>query len=133
MIENASGQHAAGVVVIVDDDEAIGTALSRLVRTIGHQPRLFRSAEALLREIGNFLPSCIITDIQMPHMNGLDLIKELTKRDVKAPVMVMTAYPSLANRELALQAGASEYLTKPLDIERLEAWLIKVDSTQRRL
>ncbi|MEG3177746.1 response regulator [Sphingomonas sp. RB3P16] len=132
MTENAVEPHA-GVVAIVDDDEAIRMAIGRLIRTIGYHSRTFPSAEGLLLEIENFLPTCIITDIQMPQMNGLDLVKELVKRGVKVPVMVMTAYPSLANRELALLAGASEYLTKPLDIGRLEAWLSKVDSRHRPL
>lgn len=130
VIEEVSEQRI-GLVVIVDDDEAIGSALARLVRTIGYRTRNFPSAEALLLEIEDFEPACIITDIQMPHMNGLDLVSELVRRSVEAPIMVMTAYPSLANRELALLAGAAEYLTKPLDVALLETWLSNVAASHR--
>lgn len=113
-------------VVIVDDDDSIRTALARLVRTIGYETVTYSSAEALLSEFEIVQPACVITDIQMPRMNGLDLVKELRRRHTGLPTMVMTAYPSLANRDLAVIAGASEYLTKPLDVERLEVWLSDV-------
>lgn len=113
------------VVAVVDDDEPIRLALARLVRTIGYEARVFASAEALLSEFAHSAPSCVLTDIQMPGMNGLDLARELSKLLPALPILVMTAYPSLANRDLALAAGASEYLTKPLDDQRLEAWLQK--------
>jgi len=80
----------------------------------------------LLLEIDDVRPACVLTDIQMPVMNGLDLAKELLVRRPDLPIMVMTAYPSLANRELALAAGALEFLTKPLDDDRLETWLVRV-------
>ncbi|MDB5726325.1 MAG: response regulator receiver protein [Novosphingobium sp.] len=77
-------------------------------------------------EVGQLRPGCVLTDIQMPGMNGLDLVKELRQLDPSLPIMVMTAYPSLANRDLALAAGALEYQTKPLDDEKLETWLLRV-------
>ncbi len=112
-------------VAIVDDDEAIRGALSRLIRTIGYAPVAFASAEALLMDLDDANIACVLTDVQMPGMNGLDLVKELRIRRPGLPVMVMTAYPSLANRELALAGGALEYLTKPLDDALLERWLVR--------
>jgi FixJ family two-component response regulator len=114
------------IVAVVDDDHAIGTALARLVRTIGYRSATFASAEAVLHGMEIHTPACILTDIQMPGMNGLDLIRELRQRGYDLPIMVMTAYPSLANRELALAAGAMEYMTKPLDDKQLERWLSQV-------
>ena len=114
------------VVAVVDDDDSIRSTLGRLLRTIGYEARTFASAAALLSELAHSAPSCVLTDIQMPGMNGLDLARELSKLMPALPVLVMTAYPSLASRELALAAGASEYLTKPLDDRRLEAWLWEV-------
>lgn len=112
------------IVAIVDDDEAIRGALARLIRTIGYAPRTFASAEALLQALDGADVACVLTDVQMPGMNGLDLAKELRRRCHDLPIMVMTAYPSLANRELALTAGALEYFTKPLDDALLERWLV---------
>ena len=120
----SSGKHRA--VAVVDDDESIRMALGRLLRTLGYEAAGFTNAEALLEELARSTPSCVLTDIQMPGMNGLDLARELSGRLPGLPVLVMTAYPSLASRELALTAGATEYLTKPLDDRRLEAWLWKV-------
>lgn len=112
------------IVAIVDDDDAIRGALARLIRTIGYTPSTFASAEALLAAIDEADIACVLTDVQMPGMNGLDLVKALRLREHDLPIMVMTAYPSLANRELALAAGAHEYLTKPLDDALLERWLL---------
>jgi FixJ family two-component response regulator len=125
MVDTAT-KPTAPVVVIVDDDEAICAALARLVRTIGYVPRTFASGEVLLLEIDDVRPACVLTDIQMPGMNGLDLTRELLKHQPDLPIVVMTAYPSLANRDLALAAGALEYLTKPLDDRQLESWLLRV-------
>jgi FixJ family two-component response regulator len=112
------------IVVIVDDDEAIRTALGRLIRTIGYEPRAFASGEELLMGIQDFRPACVLTDIQMPGMNGLELANELRRRRCDLPIAVMTAYPSLANRDLALAGTTLEYMAKPLDDRRLEAWLL---------
>ena len=111
------------VIAVVDDDEPIRSALARLLRTIGYDARLYASAETLLAELPRSAPSCVLTDIQMPGMNGLELARELSRLAPALPVLVMTAYPSLASRELALAAGATEYLTKPLDDLLLEHWL----------
>ncbi|MEP7239484.1 MAG: response regulator [Devosia sp.] len=113
------------IVAIVDDDEAIRPALARLIRTFGYQARTFASAEALLVAVADLRADCVLTDIQMPGMNGLDLVKALRGRFPRLPIIVMTAYPSLANRELALSFGAIEYMTKPLDDARLEACLLR--------
>lgn len=118
------------VVAIVDDDGAIRAALARLIRTIGYVPITFATAEAFLAEIDDVGPACVLTDIQMPKMNGLDLTRAVLRCRPGLPVMVMTAYPSLANRELALSAGADEFLTKPLDYDQLEAWLGRVTRHQ---
>jgi FixJ family two-component response regulator len=110
-------------VAVIDDDGPIRVAIARLLRTMGYETRMFASAEAMLAELAHWSPTCVLTDIQMPGMNGLELARELTKLLPTLPVLVMTAYPSLASRELALAAGASEYVTKPLDDQRLETWL----------
>jgi FixJ family two-component response regulator len=112
------------MVAIVDDDEAILGALARLVRTLGYSTCTFQTAEALLHELDSGIDvACVLTDVQMPGMNGLELARRLRLLDPGLPVMVMTAYPSLASRELALAAGALEYFPKPLDDALLESWL----------
>lgn len=122
---------AGAIVAIVDDDESIGRALARLVRTLGYQPQTFASGEELLSVFADLQPSCVLTDIQMPGMNGLELARELHLRHPDLPIMLMTAYPSLTNRELALSVGAREYLTKPLDDKKLEEWLSQVSAGKK--
>jgi FixJ family two-component response regulator len=112
--------------VVVDDDEAIRTALSRLIRTIGYKARAYASGEELLAVIEELRPACVLTDIQMPGMNGLELAGELRRRQRDLPIAVMTAYPSLTNRDLVLAGGSPEHMAKPLDDRRLEAWLSRV-------
>jgi FixJ family two-component response regulator len=125
MIEGAS-ERAVQIVAIVDDDEAIRPALARLIRTLGYQPRTFASADALLLEFDDLRPACVLSDIQMPGMNGHVLIEELRRRSPDLPIILMTAYPSLAYRQPAVVGGTLEYMAKPLDDDRLQAWLSRV-------
>lgn len=116
---------APSIVAIVDDDEAIRIALRRLVRTIGYDAKTFESGEALLAVFNDALPACVLTDIQMPGMNGLDLANELRRQRPDLPIAVMTAYPSLAGRDAARSSPPLAYMEKPLDDHLLEAWLKK--------
>lgn len=116
----------APVVVIVDDDEAIRSALARLVRTLGYGSQTFATGEELLAEIGSLRPGCVLTDIQMPGMNGFALLRHLQQLNAELPVLIMTAYPSRNNCEQAFAGGARVYMAKPLDDVQLEAWLRKV-------
>lgn len=117
----APAARANPMIAIVDDNEAILGALARLIRTLGYSTCTFQTAEALLHGLDSGIDvACVLTDVQMPGMNGLELARRLRLRDPGLPVMVMTAYPSLASRELALAAGAMEYFTKPLDDAVLE-------------
>ena len=125
-------QHqAVPCVWIVDDDEAIRTALARLVRTIGYHAAAHASGEALLAAIAAGELSiggrvCVLTDIQMPGMSGLELAAELRRLRRDLSIALMTAYPSLASRALARQGSGFEYMTKPIDDLQLEAWLARV-------
>ena len=111
------------IVAVVDDDDAIRPAIARLIKTLGYQPRTFANAETLLVAFSDLPLACVLTDIQMPGMNGHALARELHRRNPDLPIVLMTAYPGLASRELAPVGGTLEYMTKPLDDERLEAWL----------
>lgn len=114
------------LVAIVDDDASIRSALSRLVRTIGYRSLVFEDAETLLRQLEEVRPSCVLTDVQMPGMSGLELALVLRERHPDLPVAVMTAYPLSASRHRAIASGATEYLMKPFDEKDLERWLIRV-------
>lgn len=107
------------IVGIVDDDAFIRTALGRLVRSIGCEVAVFDSATALLAysELDDL--ACVLADLQMPGMGGLELIRLLAQRGPVLPVVAMTAYPTDAIKQRALAAGAFDYLTKPFDAGQL--------------
>ncbi|RZA08523.1 MAG: response regulator [Proteobacteria bacterium] len=107
------------IVAIVDDDAAIRTALSSLIRSMGYGARLFVSAEAFLADCFEDPPGCLLTDIQMPGMNGLDLQRALRQRMPELPVIVITAFPEDAVREQAMAAGALHFLSKPFTADTI--------------
>jgi FixJ family two-component response regulator len=119
-------ERPAQIVAIVDDDEAIRPALARLIRTLGYSPRTFSSAQGLLVELEDLDLAAVLTDIQMPRMNGYALVKELRRRKPDLPIILMTAYPSLSSAPAGPDAAGIEYMTKPLDDGQLERWLLRV-------
>lgn len=121
-----SSTRATRIVAIVDDDEAIRAALARLIKTLDYPSRTFASAEDFLLEFDSLDVAAVLTDIQMPRMNGYALVAELHRRARDLPIILMTAYPSLARPAPHSNALTVEYMTKPLDDGRLSAWLARV-------
>lgn len=111
------------LIAIVDDDYAIRSGVSSLLRSAGFDVRLYESAEAFLAESGIPEPDVIITDIQMPGMSGLDLQNVLKARQPSLPLMFMTAFPEEALRIRALNDGAICFLSKPFKANELLYWI----------
>jgi FixJ family two-component response regulator len=105
----------APVVAVVDDDRSIRVALSSLLRSMDYEVRLFDGAQALLREDALSEIDCIITDVQMPGMNGLDMLEALAVRSLEIPAIVITAFPEPAVRQRAGRLGAKAFYSKPFD------------------
>jgi FixJ family two-component response regulator len=105
------------LVAIIDDDQAILSGLSNLMRAVGNQVRLYASAEAFLADERTPSPDCVLTDIQMPGMNGLELQLELRRLHSDVPIIVMTAYPEPEIRDRALRLGARNFLRKPFEAD----------------
>jgi len=103
------------VVSIVDDDESVRAAMSSLVRSLGYEALVFASAEAFLASPRLGDTSCLIVDIQMPGMSGLDLQAELQTRRSTIPVIFITAFPEERIRQRAVAAGAIGFFGKPVD------------------
>jgi FixJ family two-component response regulator len=103
------------VISIVDDDEAVRLALRSLVRSLGYASNVFASAEEFLESSQLNETSCLISDVQMPGMNGIELQDRLKKLDCWAPVIFVTAFPDERNRALALEGGAIGFLEKPFE------------------
>ena len=112
-------------ISIVDDDESMREATKGLVRSLGYQAVTFASAEEFLQSDSVSNTSCLITDVQMPGLSGIDLQRGLITRGVQMPTIFITAFPEEGARLRALTAGAFGYLGKPFSEESLVSCLDK--------
>ena len=109
---------AAPHITVVDDDASVRESMSSLLRSVGHAVNEFRSAEELLASVTLDETDCVITDVRMPGMSGLELQRRLALSHPLLPVILMTAHASDDEVRLrALRDGAADYLAKPLDEE----------------
>ena len=108
-------------VAVVDDDMALCSSLVDLLRSFGYRAESFASAEAFLTSDSGVGADCIIADIHMPGVGGLDLLRELRERDVLTPVVLITGLPDKHLDEEATVRGALCVLRKPLDTRALFA------------
>ena len=103
------------VIVIIDDDEAVRVATSSLIRSFGYDTCIFASAEDFLASGMDSEASCLITDVQMPGIGGMELQRILVARSCPVPIVFMTAFGNETIRKRALAAGAFCFLEKPFD------------------
>jgi FixJ family two-component response regulator len=110
-------------IAVVDDDEGVRQAIRSLLRSLGYRVATFTTAEEFLKS--GQLPeiSCLITDVQMPGMSGIELQAHVMAEGHTFPVIVMTAFPDDGVRDRAIQNGASCFLTKPFSHGRLTGCL----------
>jgi FixJ family two-component response regulator len=106
-------------VAIVDDDDLMRGALEGLLKSAGLPARAFASAEEFLRSGQQHHSACLIADIRMPGMSGLELQARLNEAQVRIPTIFITAHGDARMRMQALRAGAVEFLAKPFDDEIL--------------
>jgi FixJ family two-component response regulator len=107
------------LVAIVDDDTSVRATTDSLVRSLGYVVITFASAEEFLRSTRLDGLSCVIADVQMPNMSGVELQAQLLTRGYRVPFIFVTAFPDDRVRAQALRAGAICYLTKPFDADSL--------------
>jgi FixJ family two-component response regulator len=101
------------MISIVDDDEVVRAATADLVNSLGYEAQTFASAEQFLESGQVEHTSCIITDLQMPGLNGLELQSRLIAAGYRKPIIFITAFPTVGARERALEGGAIAFLNKP--------------------
>ena len=106
-------------VAIIDDDELMRGALQGLLREAELPARAFASAEEFLRSGAQHRSSCLIVDIRLPGMSGLDLQAKLDAEQIQIPIIFITAHGDERMRRQALRAGAADFLAKPFDDEVL--------------
>lgn len=107
------------LISVVDDDESVRRSTTRLIESFGLRAEAFESAERFLESKQLHDTSCLIVDVQMPGMNGLQLQRQLADANCRIPVIFITAYDDKESRRRAMQAGAIAFLGKPFSDEQL--------------
>ena len=110
---------AKALISIVDDDESIRRTTTFLIESFGFRAASFESAEDFLKSFRLHETSCLIVDVQMPGMSGLQLQSHLAAAGYRIPIIFITAYPDARSRTQALAAGAVDFLNKPFGEEAL--------------
>ena len=122
----------APIISIIDDDESMRCAIKSLVTSLGLDAHTFASAEAFLQSPHLDHTSCVITDLQMPGLNGIELQKSLLAQGRRIPIIFMTAFPEERMRARAIEAGALGFLSKPFDSQTLINLIDKAVETGRK-
>ena len=118
------------VVFVVDDDESVRKALIRLMKSAGLRTRAFTSAEDFLNQESQNVSGCLILDLRMPSMSGLELQEKLAKSGSTMPIIFISAHQDATAREQAMKAGAEDFLQKPFEDQIL---LEKINSILKRI
>jgi FixJ family two-component response regulator len=110
------------IVFIVDDDESVRKSLERLIRSANLEVETFASAQQFLARSRPDVPSCLVLDVRMPGLSGLDLQKRMAENDIEIPIVFITGHGDIPTSVRAMKAGAVEFLTKPFrDQDLLDA------------
>ena len=105
--------HATPIVFVVDDDISVRESLELLIRSEGWQPETFASAQEFLAHPRKLAPSCLVLDVSLPGLNGLDLQKRVAVERIEMPIIFITGHGNVPMTVQAMKAGAVEFLTKP--------------------
>jgi FixJ family two-component response regulator len=121
------------IVFVVDDDSSFREALGRLCRSVGLRAELFGSASELLQTKLPDVASCLVLDVRLPGLSGLDFQTELARQNINIPIIFITGYGDIPMSVKAMKAGAIEFLTKPLrDQDLLDAIRVALERDGKR-
>jgi RNA polymerase sigma factor (sigma-70 family) len=121
------------VVFVVDDDPSVRSSLKFLLSTVGLQVESFGSADAFLRKKSAGVPSCLVLDVRLPGLSGIDIQRELAARNIRIPIIFLTGHGDISMSVRAMKAGAVEFLTKPFrDQDLLDAVRIALERDRAR-
>jgi FixJ family two-component response regulator len=124
---------AASLVFVIDDDPSVRSSLKFLLSTVGLQAETFESADSFLRRKSADIPSCLVLDVRLPGLSGLDFQRELATRNICIPIVFLTGHGDIPMSVRAMKAGAVEFLTKPFrDQDLLDAVRVALDRDRAR-
>ena len=119
---------AAATVFVIDDDESVREALKSLIRSVGLSVETFASAQEFLKAQRSDAPGCLVLDVRLPGLSGLDLQREMTDANIHTPIIFITGHGDIPMGVNAMKAGAVEFLTKPFrDQDLLDAIGLALD------
>ncbi len=122
------------VVFIVDDDPAVCSALRRLIRSVGLEAETFTSARDFLHAKHVDGPGCVVLDVRLPDLSGLNLQEKLAEANIDLPIIFITGFADIPMTVRAMKAGALEFLTKPInDQQLLDAMQLGIEKHRRQL
>lgn len=133
--EPASGEEPArdSIVFIIDDDLSMRRALTNLFQSVGLEAEAFGSASELLKNKLPDVASCLVLDIRLPGLSGLDLQTELAKANIRIPIIFITGHGDIPMTVRAMKGGAVDFLTKPFrDQDLLDAVVGAIDKDRKR-
>ena len=123
----------APIVFVVDDDPSVRSSLKFLLSTVGLHVESFESADAFLHKKPSDAPSCLVLDVRLPGLSGLDFQRELAARNIRIPIIFLTGHGDIPMSVRAMKAGAVEFLTKPFrDQDLLDAVRIALERDRAR-
>jgi len=125
-------QESDAIVAIVDDDPSVRQGLQRLIRSLGWKAETFASAQEFLAHPRTEAPSCLVLDLQLPGLSGLDLQKRMAEAGLETPIVFLTGHGDIPASVQAMKAGAIEFLTKPVDEEELSKAIQEAIERDRR-
>jgi two-component system, LuxR family, response regulator FixJ len=112
---------SAPTLFLIDDQQAVRDALGEMLRVLGYRVETYESADAFLEAFSGPRPGCIVADVRMPGMDGIELVRELSRRKIGLPVVLISGHGDVAMAVAAIKAGAEDFIEKPVDDAHLVA------------
>lgn len=109
------------VVIVIDDQDAVRNALAEMLRVFGYSVRTFESADSFLAVVTGGETGCIVADVRMPGTDGIELVRELSRRGSPLPVILISGHADVPMAVAAIKAGAEDFIEKPVDDVQLLA------------
>jgi two-component system response regulator FixJ len=112
---------SAPTLFLIDDQQAVREALGEMLRVLGYRVETYESADAFLQALAAPRPGCIVADVRMPGMDGIELVRELSRRKIALPVILISGHGDVPMAVAAIKAGAEDFIEKPVDDAHLLA------------
>jgi two-component system response regulator FixJ len=112
---------SAPTLFLIDDQQAVREALGEMLRVLGYRVEIYESADAFLEARVAPRPGCIVADVRMPGMDGIELVRELSRREIALPVILISGHGDVPMAVAAIKAGAEDFIEKPVDDAHLLA------------